>query len=130
VVLEDTAEVVHHSVEADNNAISAPDTATLPVTAPKAVLVDMEDNKEAMEVDMVLVKTDHDRPATHVAAWDTCPVIVHRAKSATTVVKLVTCPATVVKSPARSALATSASSQVTNRLNAPTKFSIRGAWYA
>jgi len=120
VVLGNT---VDHSVEADNNAISAPDMATLPVTAPKAVLVDMEETKEAMEVDMVPVKTAHDRPATHVAVWDTCPVIVHKVKSATTVVKLVTCPATVVKSLARSVLATSASSQVTNRLNAPTKFS-------
>ncbi|KAM3086933.1 hypothetical protein ACMFMF_000865 [Clarireedia jacksonii] len=97
--------------------------ATLLVTVPKVVLVDMGETKEAMEVDMVLVKTVHDRPATHVVVWDTCPVIAHKVKNATTVVKLVTCPATVLKSLARSVLATSASSQVTNRLNAPTKFS-------
>jgi hypothetical protein len=60
----------------------------LPVTVPKGgVLADMEETREAMEVDMAPVKMAHDRPATHVAVWDTCPVIAHKVKSATTVVK-------------------------------------------
>lgn len=60
--------------------------ATLLVTAPK-VVVDTEETKEAMVVDIVHVQTAHDRPATHVVVWDTCPVIAHKVRSVTTVVK-------------------------------------------
>jgi len=83
----------------------------------------MEETKqEALEVDMADEVIDN-KPATHVAASDTCPATALKAKSATTVVKLVTCLVNAPKKLRPSVLATSARCLATNRLNAPAKFS-------
>lgn len=57
-----------------------------------------------------------------MAVTDIKKVTALKAKSATTVARSVTCPATAHQRLPASALATSASSQVTSRLSAPTKF--------
>ncbi|ERF77157.1 hypothetical protein EPUS_08461 [Endocarpon pusillum Z07020] len=59
--------------------------------------------------------------ATPVVDLDTCHVIVPKARSATTVAKLVISPATARLNPRASASATSASSPATSRRLAPTK---------
>jgi len=114
------------------SATSAQRSVTSLVTAPRlADTVVVVEDSVATRVDMVVALADVEvevveeleaRPATLVVDMDTCPVIAPRAKSATTVVKSDISPETVPPRPLPSELATSASSPVTCRLNAPTKF--------
>jgi len=107
------------------SATSAPRLATSLVTALRLV--------DTVEVDTVVNKVDTavvsvadeevvDKLATHAVAMDTCLVTALKARSATTVAKLVISPETAPPRPHPSEPATSASSPVTSRLNALTRF--------
>ena len=121
---------------------SAQRSATSLATAPR--LVDTVEDTVETKVDMAVVSVDVeaaaavvDKPATLAVDTDTClvslgsifscafynnfQVTAPKAKSATTVAKLVICPATAPPRPPPSELATSASSPVTSRPSAPTK---------
>jgi len=131
-------EVVEEEEEDSNlvvdlkSATSAQRSVTSLVTAPRlADTVVVVEDSVATRVDMVVALADVEvevvveleaRPVTLVEDMDTCPVIAPRVKSATTVVKSDISPETVPPRPLPSELATSASSPVTSRLNAPTKF--------
>lgn len=76
----------------------------------------------ATKVDMVVAMEDEAaRHATLAVVTATCLETAPKAKSATTAAKLVTFHVTAHLRPLVSELATSASSQVTSRLNAPTR---------
>jgi len=116
------------------SATSAPRSDTLPVTALRladtaVVKVDLVATKEVTEEDvvaMVVVPEDKvDRLATLAEDTDTCPVTAPRVKSATTVVRSVISPEIAQLRTTTSVPATSASSQVTSKLNAQTKSPIR-----
>jgi len=78
--------------------------------------VDMVETKEVMVADTVVdsvVPVKEAKPASHAVVTDIFPVTAPKDKSATTVVKLVTCPATAARRPPRLVDATSASKKVT-----------------
>jgi hypothetical protein len=108
------------------SATSVPRSATLPATALR--LVDTEVDSAVDKVDMVgdvaataVVVDKEDRPATPAEDTVTCPVTAPKARSATTVARLDISQETALLRTTTSVPATSASSQVTSRLNAPTK---------
>lgn len=113
----------HNASVAYLTSTSAPRSDTLLATAQR---LEVTDNRVVTEVATVATRVDTvddkvDRPATHAVALVTCLATAHKDRSATTVVKSVTCPVTAPRSPPMSAPATSASSQDTSRLPAQTK---------
>lgn len=124
------AVVDSHPVVDPKSATSAARSATSPETAQRLVVT--VDNREVVTVDSREVVTVEDtevvvvvakvvRPATPAVVTATCLVTAPKVRSATTVVRLAICPETAHPRPHLSVLATSASSQVTSRLNAQTK---------
>ncbi|KAF2671643.1 hypothetical protein BT63DRAFT_411015 [Microthyrium microscopicum] len=113
-------------VEAEN-ATSAASQDTLPVTAPKVEKADMAaEDVVAMEEEdaaaMATITVVPDPSASPVVAMDTCLAIAPLAKSATTVVNVVTCRVTVLRSrAAASECATAARCPAISRQTAPTK---------
>jgi len=101
------------------SATSAERSATLPVTAQRQEATPRVDTK----VVTVAVTADNSvaKLATAAVATDTCPVTALKAKSATTAEKLGISAVTARQRPPASELATSASNQVTSRLNAQTR---------
>lgn len=91
----------------------------LVVTAEAAATAETRVDTAAPKVDMVVEAAD--RLATLAVATVTCLATAHKAKSATTVAKLVIFPATAQPKPLPNELATSASNLATFRPNAPTK---------
>ena len=109
-------------VVAPRSATSAVSKDTLPATAQRLV-VTVADTRTRVTVVVAMADVPKVvRLATLAEVTATCLVTALKAKSATTVARSVTCPATAHQRLPASALATSASSQVTSRLSAPTKF--------
>lgn len=109
-------------VVVDNSATSALRSATSPVTAQRLEAMVETKVTEVTKVDTVVdsavVPVKEAKPASHVVVTDIFPVTAPKVKSATTVVKLVTCPVTAAKRPLRLVDATSASKRVTRSLTA------------
>ncbi|PBP15377.1 zinc knuckle protein [Diplocarpon rosae] len=108
------------------SATSVQRLATLPATALRlvdTVAVASAANLGTVvdKVVMVVEEVKVDKLATRVVVMAICPVIAPKAKSATTVVRLVTFPATARPRTTTSVLAISASNLATSRLNAKTR---------
>ncbi|KAH9217763.1 hypothetical protein DL95DRAFT_92125 [Leptodontidium sp. 2 PMI_412] len=124
----DVVAVDSNPVVDPKSATSAPRLVTLLVTAPR--LADMVADSAAARADMAAdaVATEVDkvaRPATPAEDTDTCPVTAPKAKSATTVARSAISQETALLRTTMSVPATSASSQVTFKLNAQTKSPVR-----
>jgi len=125
----DVVAVVSNPVVDPKSATSAPRSVTLPATAQRLVATvavsaeDKADTEADVEVDTVVDKED--RLATPVEDTVTCPVTAPKDRSATTAARLDISQETAQLRTTTSVLATSASSQVTSRLSAPTKLPSR-----
>jgi hypothetical protein len=122
----DVVAVDSNPVVDPKSATSAPRSVTLPATAQRlvATVVDLVATKVDMEADVAdtaAVADKVDRPATPAVVTATCPVTAPKAKSVTTAVRSVISPETALSRTTTSVPATSASNQVTFKLNAQTK---------